>query len=325
MTGHGADVLVVGAGLAGAAAAHALTSAGHRVRVTERAAVPGGRMGSLALPGGVADHGAQFFTTRSEEFTAIVGRALADGAVVTWTNGFDDPPDGYPRYRGATGMGDLARWLLADADVSVTYGSEITHIDRGPDAVILTAPVPESLALLTNSDLLPEPALHQRLGSIAYKPTIAVLLTLDRSPDGFPDHGGVQYLDHPELAFATDNGRKGLTEGHVVTVHLTNELSGRLWNAADAHIVDQARAACAGLLGDAAAQGSQVIRWRYAGPVETLPERTIGWGSEPFIALAGEAFGGPKVEGAFLSGRAAATLVGEHLDLGAARDGNMAS
>ena len=53
----------------------------------------------------------------------------------------------------------------------------------------------------------------------------------------------------------------------------------------------------------------QIQRWRYAGPVECRPEPTVVWGSDPVIALAGEAFAGPKVEGAFLSGRAAADAV----------------
>ena len=53
----------------------------------------------------------------------------------------------------------------------------------------------------------------------------------------------------------------------------------------------------------------QIQRWRYAGPVECWPDATVTWGFDPVIALAGEAFAGPKVEGAFLSGRAAADAV----------------
>ncbi len=49
--------------------------------------------------------------------------------------------------------------------------------------------------------------------------------------------------------------------------------------------------------------------YRYAGPVDVWPEPTVCWGDEPVIALAGEAFAGPKVEGAYLSGIAAADAV----------------
>lgn len=50
-TAHHADVIIVGAGLAGLSAAHRLTSAGVSVSVLEAAPVPGGRM-STELTGG---------------------------------------------------------------------------------------------------------------------------------------------------------------------------------------------------------------------------------------------------------------------------------
>jgi predicted NAD/FAD-dependent oxidoreductase len=78
-------------------------------------------------------------------------------------------------------------------------------------------------------------------------------------------------------------------------------------------VLERALTAAATHLGPAADRnglhGVQIQRWRYAGPVECWPEPTVVWGSDPVIALAGEAFAGPKVEGAFLSGRAAAEAV----------------
>lgn len=50
-TAHHADVIIVGAGLAGLSAAHRLTSAGVSVSVLEAAPAPGGRM-STDLTGG---------------------------------------------------------------------------------------------------------------------------------------------------------------------------------------------------------------------------------------------------------------------------------
>ena len=47
-------------------------------------------------------------------------------------------------------------------------------------------------------------------------------------------------------------------------------------------------------------------RWRYSNPVQIYPERFYGLDQTPPLALAGDAFGGPRVEGAFLSGHAAA-------------------
>ena len=67
--------------------------------------------------------------------------------------------------------------------------------------------------------------------------------------------------------------------------------------------------AAAEQLGDASdpndVLASSVQRWRYADPVTCWPDKYVTWGETPRIVLAGEAFDGPRVEGGFLSGRAA--------------------
>lgn len=318
-------VLVIGAGIAGLSAARRLLEAGvdrGALRVVDKGRGLGGRMASRRLdtPAGIArfDHGAQFFTTRSELFTSTVNAAVEAGAVVEWTRGFGEEPDGHSRWSGREGMTSLCKWMSADAGLRPELGRRI--LDLGDelaanpvDAVIHTAPVPQALATLAFCGLLPAPDLAARLAGIHYKPTIAVLLAPATDPTGLPPHGGAQYLDHPDLAFVTDNRAKGISSVPSVTIHLSNERSAALWEHTDADIVARAVSAAAGVLGAAgdlgAAVAVQVQRWRYAGPVEVWPEPTVVWGSEPRLALAGEAFAGPKVEGAFLSGRAAAEAV----------------
>ncbi len=310
MAGPNPPIAIVGAGMAGVSAAMRLAELGREVVIHESGDQVGGRMASTLLNGRRYDHGAQFFTTRSAEFTSLVEEAVADGAVHAWTSGFEDPPDGYPRWAGTTSMVDLVEWMARRGGVVTRLGSCIDDLhELEAAALILTAPVPESLSLLTRSDMLPEPVLHHRLAAIHYKPTIAVLAATDSSPDAFPAHGGVQYLDHPDLAFVTDNARKGISDQACLTIHLSNSLSSELWTAPDGAIVERARALTALLLGTASIREATVVRWRYAGPVETDPERCVIFGAAPIIGLAGEAFGGPKVEGAFHSGRAAAEAI----------------
>lgn len=71
------DVVIVGAGLAGLAAAHALLDRGHGVVVLEARSRPGGRVYAEALPGGggVLDHGAMWLHSAAlNPLTAVVER-----------------------------------------------------------------------------------------------------------------------------------------------------------------------------------------------------------------------------------------------------------
>src|SRR4051812_5903801 len=71
------DVLIVGAGLAGLMAGHVLADAGKRVVLLDKGRSVGGRMATRRIGGGLADHGAQFFTVRDPEFGKFVERWIA--------------------------------------------------------------------------------------------------------------------------------------------------------------------------------------------------------------------------------------------------------
>lgn len=298
-------VVVVGAGIAGLSCARTLDAAGIPVMVVDKGRGVGGRMATRRVGQARIDHGAQFFTVRSSEFRETVEQAEAAGAVRVWANGFDDPPDGYPRFCGADGMTSLCKWMAADLQVELDR-RVVDLADLPAAAYVLTAPVPQSMAVLSFSGLLPEPGLATELAAIAYKPTIAVLLELSEDPVGLPPHGALQLLEHPQLAFVSDNRAKGISQTPAVTIHLSNEYSAESWARTDEAIVSDAIEHASRLVSLPAVASSQVQRWRYAGPVQVHPDPTVMWGGDPIIALAGEAFAGPKVEGAFRSGLAAA-------------------
>ena len=304
------DVIVIGAGISGIAAARKLQSYGHVVEVIEKGRGVGGRMATRRFAGARFDHGAQFFTSRGSDFAKLIEAASQQGAVKKWTDGFSDEPDGYTRWCGSSGMTSLVKWMASEANINVRTRTTVNDLrDIPSNAYILTAPVPQCLAILSFSQMLPNPETHIQLSSINYKPTIATLLRLDQSPALFPEHGGIQFLDHPDLAFISYNQRKGVSDEPAITVHLSNILSESLWEHSDQEILVATTALIEDHLSGARITDYQIQRWRYAGPTDTWPEPTLVWGSEPTIALAGEAFAGPKVEGAFRSGLAAAEKI----------------
>ena len=65
-------VAIVGAGLAGLMAGRTLAEAGHEVVLLDKGRSPGGRLATRRIGAATLDHGAQFFTVRSEAFAARV-------------------------------------------------------------------------------------------------------------------------------------------------------------------------------------------------------------------------------------------------------------
>ena len=310
------DVIVVGAGISGITAARKLQSYGHVVTVIEKGRGVGGRMATRRFAGATFDHGAQFFTSRGSDFEKLIEAASQQGAVKKWTDGFSESPDGYPRWCGSSGMTSLVKWMVAEANITVHTATTVNDLrDMPANAYILTAPVPQSLAILSFSQMLPNPATHIQLSSISYKPTIAVLIRLDEPPSSFPEHGGIQFSDHADLAFISDNHRKGVSDEPALTIHLSNSLSESLWEHSDQEVLAATTALVRDYLNGSKVTDYQIQRWRYAGPIDVWAEPTLVWGSKPTIALAGEAFAGPKVEGAFQSGLAAAEKVNDALSL----------
>ena len=56
-------------------------TAGHEVVVLDKGRSPGGRLATRRIGEATLDHGAQFFTVRSDAFAARVDRWEADGSV----------------------------------------------------------------------------------------------------------------------------------------------------------------------------------------------------------------------------------------------------
>jgi renalase len=309
-------VAVVGAGLSGLVAARRLTEAGHDVVVLDKGAVPGGRLATDVVGDAACDSGAQFFTVRSEAFAALVDPWLRAGVAFEWTRGFDDPPDGYPRYAVRGGMGALGAHLAAGLDVRLDTmvfairrggGRWSVGIDDGTamvaDALVVTCPLPQSASLLMTAEV----AVPEQLRRTDYHRVVAVLAALD-GPGAVPPHGGVQDAD-ATFSFVADNHRKGVSGAPGITLHVNHEESAAHWDDPPDELRAWALAAAAPWFGDAALVAARVRRWRFAGPQTIWPESC--WTPEAGLplALAGDAFAGPKVEGAALSGLAAAASI----------------
>jgi hypothetical protein len=314
--------IVIGAGLSGLTAAHQLAQVGQTVLVLDKGRGVGGRLATRRIGAGVFDHGAQFFTTRDENFTRLAAEWQAAGMIREWSRGFARDgaaaaADGHARYYAPQGMTAIAKHLAAGLDVRTSArantirpasaGWEI-ELESGEvlkaGAVILTAPVPQSLMLLETGGVAINPAQLAALQAVSYEPCLAVLALLDK-PSRIPEPGGMQFTSGA-LRFLADNQRKGISpQAAAVTIHASPDFSRVHYDASDAEVSQMLLAAAEPWLG-AAVTHSEVKRWRYARPESPIPETCLEIQPSPPLILAGDAFGGARVEGAALSGLAAA-------------------
>ena len=315
-------VAIVGAGLAGLGAATRLAPH-HEVVVLERNDTIGGRLGTLKIGDATFDAGAQFFTVRGEDLRARTDDWLERNVAFEWSRGFGEV-DGHPRYGGVGGMSTLAYDLATGLDVRTGHmvfslerledGWSVVLDDASRievDAVVITCPVAQAWALLAQSDV----ELPDDLARREFRRITAALLTLDR-PSSIPDPGGLQFdPGDPDavLGFAADNQRKGISDVPAVTLHATWAWSAQHWETPDHDVVDQLVAASVDWIDPPTIVASMVRRWRFAAPVDPWPEPC--WiDDEHLVVVAGDLFAGPKVEGAFDSGLAAAVAIDSFVD-----------
>jgi len=310
-------VVVVGAGIAGLMAAQSLSNSGHDVVVVDKGRSPGGRLATRRIDDATLDHGAQFFTVRDSLFESHVLEWIASGVVTEWCRGFDTTAqnnDGYPRYRGVHGMTDIAKHLAQGLDVrcntlafSIARGATSKwqlKIDDGSvldaDAIIVTCPLPQAYALLVTADIeLPESMLRTE-----YDRTICLLAVLNQS-SAVANPGGLQNPDET-FSFIADNLIKGISSATALTLHANPQFSLEHWDTSTDDVQRLLLERAGPWIGDATVITSQIKKWRLATPLTIWPERY--WAND-MIVLAGDAFGGPKIEGAALSGLAAANYL----------------
>ncbi len=322
--------LIIGAGMTGLTAGRVLQSHGLNVAVFDKGRGVGGRLatrwsdnerGERAL----YDHGAQFFTVRDAAFQTQVDEWLASGLVKEWSRGFADAsgqpqPDGHPRYCAVNGMNSLARDLAQGLAVRTnTQVASISPQENGwcvtmtsgakhtAASLLLTPPVEQSLALLDAGATMLADETRAALERISYDPCFAVLVELE-APSRLPEPGAVQLRGEP-LAWIGDNHRKGISPGaFTLTLHAGPEFTREHWDAPHELIAQKLLHKAKDWL-RAPVKRWQVHRWRYSQPVVTHPEAYLFTEEPATLVFAGDAFGAPRIEGAFLSGRAAAQVL----------------
>jgi len=333
-------VLTIGAGIAGLTAARRLQDRGHVVTVLDKARAPGGRVATRRVLNADADrpdlvdlafdHGAQYFTVRDSRFATEVEGWHKARAVQVWhgtlatfdSEGREPVDDAHTRWVGVPGMSAITRHLARGLDVQC--GARVTTLTRdgapgggaawhaalvdgrrlGPfDAAIVAVPAPQAVPLVAASAPLSE-----SVGAVRMHPCWAVMVAFDDRVATPFDAAFVTSSPLGWMARDRSKPQRGLAETWVL--HASAD-----WSAA--HVDDDADSVGPFLLNAFAdlvrarlplPAHLSAHRWRHAcGNPPAHHGALIDAGAG--LVACGDWCAGNRVEGAFLSGTAAADAV----------------
>ncbi len=306
-------IAIVGAGMAGLSAAEVLRGRGEHVRLFDKGRGAGGRMAtrrtSLFGTDITFDHGAQYFTARSDGFRAAVSSWLDAGVAAPWNE--DSAPASAPhRYVGAPGMNSILKAMAAPLDVS--WGAEVKSLVGGPSdwrlrfadgsasgsfkKVIVAVPAEQAAVLL--ADAVPELAASAR--KVRSEPCWSAMLAYEQ-PTGIVSLS-FEPEDGPLSWTARNSSKFGRTDAETWVLHARPDWSRKYLEAKPeavaAHLVESFREQT----GAGAPEFFEAHRWRYARVAEPL--------GVPFqldaaagIGTCGDWHLGARVEAAWTSGR----------------------
>lgn len=264
-----------------------------------------------AFDGRVVDYGASYFTVSDPDFRSVVEEMITAGVVRPWTDTFHVHTEGTMagvktgpmRYAAPAGLRSVVEHLAQSLPAVVTE----THIESiditkagvrtdrfEAQRVAMCMPQPQASRLVPDG-LLPEVG-------ITWEPVIAVTLVFEEKL--WTDIDGVFVNDDPVITWIADDGKRRGDDAPVLVAHVNPVFAaGHLEDPSG--VLPNAIAATRRVLGiEALPSWSWAHRWSLARPIAALDEDYWVHPDLP-IGLAGDAWaGGPRVEAAWLSGRA---------------------
>lgn len=329
------DILIIGAGVAGMAAAEHLAAAGYAPRLVDKAARPGGRCATRRVAADPEadwfDYGAQYFTARHPDFREQTAADLGAGRLMRWSPAIahaerigntwlvTPSPDDRERLIGPRGLNGWVRDRLAASELEVATEKRVAslgernarwhieysdgHVEQA-DAIIATPPAVQTATLLgeraANIEVLAD---ADSALSACHSVVVRAAALADRQ---------ALFFESGALAWAADNTHKTARDGahHLWTLHADADFSQSQVETPAAELADALITEFAAATAQSPDDMERVHahRWRYARPGPgAADEDQICWvDPDGGLAIAGDWLAGGRVEGAWLSGREAA-------------------
>lgn len=325
MTTRGRTVGIIGAGVSGLVCARELAANGFDVKVFDKGRGVGGRTATRrAEPDFTFDHGAQYFTARDARFQKVTADWQSRGVVAEWLgrvvrleNAAVTETSPQPRYVGVPGMTAMAADLASA--IRVQTRTQVVAMSRGPsgwtintdthenvgpfDALVVTLPAPQS------AELLQPHAFGTIASTFQMTPCWAVLVAFESRVE-VPWDGA--FVHGSPLSWVARNsskpGRSGQSDCWVL--HASPEWSAAHLEAAPDTAARELLDAFSSAIAERLPPDSHLTahRWRYSHGSDA-DDRQMLFDPDVGLAVCGDWLAGGRVEGAFLSGVAAAEAI----------------
>uniref|UniRef100_A0A7S3A0M6 Amine oxidase domain-containing protein n=1 Tax=Rhodosorus marinus TaxID=101924 RepID=A0A7S3A0M6_9RHOD len=313
-------IAIIGAGLSGLVAGKSLSKR-FDVQIFEKSRGAGGRMATRRAEPYAFDHGAQFFTAKSDAFRDFVTECKETGLVEEWRcrtvslNGANKEIR-RPMYVASPSMSSLAKDLARG--LNVNYRVQISELKRDPagwvlldstgaehgvfDWVVSSAPAPQTASLFGDRFVHDNVVRDTRMFAC-----YTLMVGLDGRQASLPWTAAFVGGDSPVDWIAVNSDKPGRPENCLIA-HSKSEWS-------EVHIEDDQDLVKAELLAEVEKQtelklaGSPHVvlhRWRYANVDRAASEQSCLVDKRSQLLACGDWCTKGRVEAAFLSGRAAA-------------------
>ncbi len=302
------NTIILGAGISGLIIAYELKKKNIDFLILEKSHTIGGRIATRNIEQSVYDHGAQFFTVKSDYVKQLNSEMLEKNISKAW----DQEISQHTKYIGSKKIKDLPKYIAKNLDIRLN--EKITKLDLIDDLwkllsesgkiyytkeLIITFPVPQAINLIDsgNYQLKNE---TMDLKNIKYDKCIALLAEFENS--NLPKSGYIKIKDHDIVEWIADNYQKGISPiKNTLTIHTTPQFSLDNWDKSNIEITEKIIESVENYVSKKYIN-SNVKKWGLSKPINHYKENYIVLESNPFLALAGDGFGGGRVESAILSG-----------------------
>ncbi len=312
-------IAIIGAGVAGLSAARELSRHGVETVLFEKSRGVGGRMSTRYAQAWEFDHGAQYFTAQDPDFQAEIEAAIEAGVAAPWEakalylkTGALSADTGRARYVGTPRMNSLPKYWAQDLNVNLgrrvasvakskrwTLTFEDGSAEAGFDGVISTLPPAQAEKILPTH-------FSQTAEVEAAEMHVCFCLMVGISAPINPGWDSLRVKDLPIDWIAINNAKPGRSQDvGTIVVHSEAEWSDANVDADRDWIQDVMLKSASALLGIPLERAPHIAlhRWLYASS-KASPDVACLKGDG--LVVAGDWCLGGRVQGAWLSGRAAA-------------------